>query len=171
MLRFQAALAIAASLALTASCGDKLDPVTADPSDETASSNPNETVAAASNANSTATTPTASTGSSTTAPASGTTTPSTGTTSTPTATTLCGTTSTSITYTNQASKLITSACLSCHDAGGNNPTLSTYAKAEAAFKNGGAQDQVDQGSMPQGRTLTSNELCIFDAWMSNNYAE
>ena len=169
MLRHKATFALVVTLALAASCGDKLDPVTSEIGQASSSS-----VTTTSTDTTTDPTATGATGTSTTAN-TGTTTTGTTTPTTPSAGTatagLCGTTSSTITYTNQASKLISDSCLSCHDSGGNNPTLSSYAAASSAFSSGEAQDQVDSGAMPQGRTLTADELCIFDQWKANNYAQ
>jgi hypothetical protein len=82
----------------------------------------------------------------------------------------CGTSATTITYAVHVSPLITQTCGSCHSAGGNAPTMNSYAQSKAAFSAGRALQQVDTRRMPPGRPLTADQLCIFDTWAKTAYA-
>lgn len=163
---------------LLASCGDKLDPIVAeeDPSVDTGTSPATEgNTTIPSDSNTTPANPniTPTTGGNTTTPANGNTTPTTptgGNTPVTNTSKLCGTNDTKISYATHIAPLVTTTCSSCHAGGGGfSPTMTTYANTKAAFTDRGAQDQLDSGAMPQGRTLTTNQKCLYKTWSTTGY--
>lgn len=80
----------------------------------------------------------------------------------------CTPPATPVTYTNTTKALINQHCQSCHAS--RTPVMNTYAKAQGAFVNAGAQDQVQSGGMPLNETLSDAIKCQFEAWGDNNYA-
>lgn len=175
MLHNRFVLVVILGLGLLASCGDKLDPVTAeeDPTVDTGTSPVTDGNATSGN---TVTDPNA--GGNTQLPSNGNTTtpgntntPTTGgNTTVPSATKLCGTNDTKISYATHIAPLVTTACSSCHAGGGGfSPTMTSFTNTKAAFTDRGAQDQIDSGAMPQGKTLTANQKCLFSTWSSTGY--
>jgi cytochrome c553 len=119
-----------------------------------------------------ATTPT------TTTPTTTTPTTTTPTTTTPTTTTPTTTTPTTetkkVTYTSDVKTIVTSNCIGCHGAGGNSPTLSTYAQVKNAASTGkmlctiqanGCRTMPTSGKMPQAT------IDVILLWVNQGYIE
>jgi hypothetical protein len=142
--------ALSVGLALTAACGDKIEPLAGEATDTEAGS----TDTTAGNTNTTA-------GNTNTTAGNTNSTPTTG---------LCGTSATTISYATHIAPLVTSACSSCHGSGGTPPTMTTFTNTKSAFSSGTAKSEVDSRNMPRGASLTTNQICLFDTWATTNYS-
>lgn len=73
-----------------------------------------------------------------------------------------------VTYDKHIKAIVTKSCLGgCHD-GSQSPTLTSYALVKSQIDNGKLKKTVitDQ-SMPQGSSLTANELGLIQCWIDN----
>lgn len=97
---------------------------------------------------------------------------------TPTTTTPTTTTPTTetkkVTYTSDVKTIVTSNCIGCHGAGGNSPTLSTYAQVKNAADTGkmlcaiqanGCRTMPTSGKMPQAT------IDVILLWVNQGYTE
>lgn len=151
---------------LLVGCGDKTEPGIVETTEANEPSTTGTT--GASTTTGAATTTTGDTSSTTGSTTAGTTT---GSTTGTTANGLCNTGDTSITYATHASVVLNATCTSCHAPGGvqSGLPLNTKATAISTFQNHGGQSQVDTRAMPQGSSLTANQICILDNWVTQGY--
>lgn len=154
-MRLNTHLSLIASFVFLVSCGDKNEPGI----DET-----NESTSSAGGTGTTTTTGDTS-GSASTTTTTGSTTGSTASTG------LCGTNSTSMTYAANASVVLNAACTSCHSPSGtqSDMPLDTMASAVSTFKNHDGKNQVDTKQMPLSGSLTTNQICVIDYWVTQGY--
>ncbi len=76
---------------------------------------------------------------------------------------------TNYTYEAHVVSLITTECVSCHSAGGNDPILTTYAEVEASLQAVKNEVVIDKSMPPSG--LTADEIKIISCWIDQGNPE
>lgn len=94
------------------------------------------------------------------------------TTTTPVVTT--PTSGTTVTYTKDVQTIISNNCLSCHGAGGDSPTLTSYTLVKNAASNGKLLCTIQASgckTMPQAGKMPQATINIILSWVSQGYIQ
>ena len=70
-----------------------------------------------------------------------------------------------ITFATNVKPIIDANCIQCHGSGGNSPHLTSYSFINASAAS--VKDAVASRRMPQGGSLTQNEIDAIVCWVEN----
>lgn len=84
------------------------------------------------------------------------------------------TSGTTVTYTKDVQTIISNNCLSCHGAGGDSPTLTSYTLVKNAASNGKLLCTIQASgckTMPQAGKMPQATINIILSWVSQGYIQ
>jgi hypothetical protein len=76
------------------------------------------------------------------------------------------------TYNSTVKQILDSKCMSCHGSGSSDGDYSTYSKLSPILTSGKFEEEVlTKKSMPQGSSLSSDQLSTLRCWIDNGFPQ